>query len=67
MGTVAKRFNDYNYYWNLGLDLAVDKSGKLWMIEENTGPALYLFAKLKDKTMYRNIMRIVASRRRKRS
>lgn len=57
------RFDDYKRYWQIGLDLAVDKNGRLWMIEENTGPAHSLFAKLKNKSMYRKIREFTALRR----
>lgn len=56
----AKRFEDWNRYSQIGLDLAVDAKGRLWIIEENTGPAHSLFAKLKDQTAYRRIRQIVA-------
>ncbi len=51
----CRRFDDYKRYWQIGLDLAVDKRGNVWMIEENTGPAHFLFAKLRDKSTYRKI------------
>ncbi|KEO84926.1 YheC/YheD family protein [Tumebacillus flagellatus] len=54
----VKRFEDWKHYSQIGLDLAVDVNGRLWMIEENTGPAHSLFAKLKDQRMYRRIKEI---------
>lgn len=57
---VTKRFDDYKKYWQIGLDLAVDKNGKVWIIEENTGPAHSLFFKLKDKSTFRKIKEIAA-------
>ncbi|UOF91628.1 YheC/YheD family protein [Fodinisporobacter ferrooxydans] len=62
----CKRFDAYKYYWNIGLDLAIDQKGKLWIIEENTGPALFLFAKLKDQKAYQAIRTIIAGRRKNR-
>ncbi|MGZ4135522.1 MAG: YheC/YheD family protein [Tumebacillaceae bacterium] len=61
----CERFNDWKRYSQIGLDLAVDKNGKLWMIEENTGPAHSLFAKLKDKSIYNRIKQIAGSWRSK--
>ncbi|MBL0385178.1 YheC/YheD family protein [Tumebacillus sp. ITR2] len=54
----VNRFEDWKHYSQIGLDLAVDTSGRLWMIEENTGPAHSLFAKLRDPRMYRRIKEI---------
>lgn len=63
----VKRFDAYKRYYQIGLDLAVDQNGKLWMIEENTGPAHSLFAKLPDKTMYNRIKQVVAMWRKNRA
>lgn len=41
----------------LGLDIALDRSGLLWILEANTGPAYFLFKELKDKSMYKRIRR----------
>lgn len=54
----CQRFDDYNRYWQIGFDMAIDKKGRIWMIEENTGPAHSLFAKLRDKSTYRKIKRM---------
>ncbi|WP_018757264.1 YheC/YheD family protein [Paenibacillus terrigena] len=40
-----------------GLDMGVDKSGHLWIIEANRRPAMSHFLKLRDRTMYRRIRR----------
>ncbi|MEZ2656845.1 YheC/YheD family protein [Aneurinibacillus aneurinilyticus] len=62
----CRRFDEYNTtYWQVGLDLAVDKNGKLWIIEENTAPTQSLFARLKDKSMYRQIRRLNAIRKKR--
>lgn len=45
----------------LGIDIALDTNGRIWILEANTtNPAFMTFKNLKDKTMYR---RIVAIRR----
>jgi len=40
----------------VGFDMGVDKSGNVWMIEANPKPALSLFKRLKDPSMYRQIV-----------
>ncbi|PTX60821.1 YheC/D-like protein [Melghirimyces profundicolus] len=40
----------------VGFDMGVDKNGEIWMIEANPRPALSLFRKLKDPSMYRKIV-----------
>ncbi|MTV50660.1 YheC/YheD family protein [Heliobacillus mobilis] len=62
---VCRRFDKYKTYWQIGLDLGVDKRGKVWVIEENTGPAHFLFRKLPDKSIYRRIRSIARLRRKK--
>lgn len=42
---------------NIGLDVGIDRDGRIWIIEANFRPDLTLFAHLKDKTMYRNVVR----------
>ncbi|BCJ86929.1 hypothetical protein skT53_19140 [Effusibacillus dendaii] len=41
----------------LGIDIAVDTEGRIWIIEANKNPGFMLFKKLKDKTMYRRIVK----------
>ncbi|MEX2104874.1 MAG: YheC/YheD family protein, partial [Bacilli bacterium] len=41
----------------VGLDMGIDTNGKVWIIEPNFDPAFSLFLKLKDKTMYRTIVK----------
>ncbi|WCK56608.1 YheC/YheD family protein [Aneurinibacillus sp. Ricciae_BoGa-3] len=41
----------------LGIDVAIDSNGRLWIIEANTNPAFLTFKNLKDKTMYYRILR----------
>ncbi|MBP1933386.1 YheC/YheD family protein [Ammoniphilus resinae] len=38
-----------------GLDMGIDKTGKIWNIEVNAGSGLRGFRRLEDKTMYRRI------------
>jgi glutathione synthase/RimK-type ligase-like ATP-grasp enzyme len=40
----------------LGIDIAMEKSGKLWILETNTSPACITFRLLPDKTMYHRIL-----------
>lgn len=54
----AKHLDNYQTYRELGLDIALDSSGRIWIIEENTGPSHALFARLhSDLSMYRLIQR----------
>lgn len=39
----------------LGLDVALDKTGNAWILEVNTRPQFYPLKHLKDKSMYRRI------------
>lgn len=42
----------------LGLDVGIDTDGRLWLIEAaNTHPQLKMFTQLKNKEMYRNILK----------
>jgi hypothetical protein len=40
----------------MGIDMGVEASGRVWIIEANFKPALSLFRKLKDKSMLRRIL-----------
>ncbi|UUZ79159.1 YheC/YheD family protein [Paenibacillus sp. P26] len=40
-----------------GVDLGIDRSGRIWIIEANSKPGHMLFTQLPDKTMLRTIMR----------
>lgn len=40
----------------VGLDIGIDRNGKVWIIEANFSPDKTYFLRLKDKTMYRRIM-----------
>jgi hypothetical protein len=60
---ICKRFDEYKRYRQIGIDMGVDTNGKIWIIEENTGPGWTLFAKLKDRSMYHKIRSILRERR----
>ena len=51
----ANHFENYQPYRELGLDVAVDVNGRLWLLEENTGPSHLLFAKKHAKADFRRI------------
>ncbi|MDG0872721.1 YheC/YheD family protein [Paenibacillus thiaminolyticus] len=42
--------------FELGIDLAVDKAGKIWLLEVNPKPSRDLFRKIGDKEAYRNAL-----------
>lgn len=48
--------NYYPFLRMVGMDMALDQNGKVWVIECNFRPALSLFNKLADKTAYRRIL-----------
>lgn len=55
---ICDRFNKYKYSSQIGIDYGVDRDGKLWLIEVNFDyPSHALFARLRDKTLYRLIKR----------
>ncbi|QHT58784.1 YheC/YheD family protein [Paenibacillus lycopersici] len=41
----------------LGLDVALDRDGRLWILEVNTRPGFSALKSLKDKSLYRTIVR----------
>ncbi|MCI3920964.1 YheC/YheD family protein [Paenibacillus sp. TRM 82003] len=54
--TAAERLQPhYRGIRTVGLDVGVDAAGRIWIIEANFTPAVSLFAKLEDRTMYRRI------------
>lgn len=59
----AEHFDNYLKYRELGFDMAVDETGKVWMIEQNTGPSHAMFLRLKKHEMYHTIQRRSASYR----
>ncbi|MTV48544.1 YheC/YheD family protein [Heliobacillus mobilis] len=54
-------FDQYKRYFRMGLDIALDKEGRLWMFDQNTVPALFLFRK--DKRAYKKIQSILRNQR----
>lgn len=45
----------YSHLRELGIDFAIEKNGRIWILEANTRPGYRLFAQLPDKTMIRKI------------
>ncbi|AWB42961.1 endospore coat-associated protein YheC [Paenibacillus sp. CAA11] len=54
--TVARTVNRSHPIHELGVDLAIDKNGRIWIIEANSHPGHMLFTQLSDHTMIRTIM-----------
>lgn len=57
---IGQLFVDYSFIEEVGIDLAIDKSGHFWLIEVNTndalgGPSHELFRFLPDQTTYLEI------------
>ncbi|WP_276351428.1 YheC/YheD family protein [Cohnella caldifontis] len=46
----------------LGFDMAVDRKGKVWVLEANPKPAIGFFKRLKNKSYYRHILRLAPSK-----
>ncbi|RAP74206.1 YheC/YheD family protein [Paenibacillus montanisoli] len=44
-------------FYELGLDIALDRSGRLWILEVNTRPNFTALKSLADKSLYRTIVR----------
>lgn len=44
-------------YRELGLDVALDRKGRLWILEVNTRPNFYGLKTLPDKSLYRTVVR----------
>ncbi len=55
--TARKLETRYTKQKMYGMDMAVDKKGKIWIIEANFTPSTSLFRRLKDKSMYHRILR----------
>lgn len=47
----------YKKYTTISVDMALDKDEKLWIIEVNLDPSIYIFKLLKDKSMYNRIIK----------
>ncbi|WP_168123143.1 YheC/YheD family protein [Paenibacillus sp. HB172176] len=54
----ARHLHAY-YPWirTVGMDVGIDRKGKPWIIEANFSPSRSLFKRLKDKSMYRRIIK----------
>ncbi len=57
--TITAKVLDRNFpgIRQLGIDIAVDTDGRIWIIEANTSPAFLTFKHLKNKTMYHRILK----------
>jgi glutathione synthase/RimK-type ligase-like ATP-grasp enzyme len=57
----ARQIRKY-YPWErkLGIDMGLDVNGRIWIIEVNFHPAVSLFQRLKDKSMYRKIISVMS-------
>ncbi|WP_202076556.1 YheC/YheD family protein [Caldalkalibacillus salinus] len=66
---VAQRFSEASpAFRKLGLDVGIDRQGKIWILEVNTVPRYKLFKYHPDQTLYGKIhrsMMIIRSRRRR--
>lgn len=63
---ICRRFDRYKYTRQIGIDYGVDRNGKIWVIEVNFDfPSHSLFAKLKNKAVYRKIKSIAATWKKK--
>jgi hypothetical protein len=51
---MSKHFSKYRSF---GIDVAIDSSLKPWILEVNTRPDKHIFNALKDKSMYRKILK----------
>jgi YheC/D like ATP-grasp len=54
--SIAETVNKWHSIHELGVDLAIDKKGHIWIIEANSHPGHMLFTQLSDRTMFRTIM-----------
>ncbi|RRJ63281.1 YheC/YheD family protein [Paenibacillus oralis] len=54
--TIARTINKWHLINELGVDLAIDENGRIWIIEANSHPGHRLFTQLPDRTMIRTIM-----------
>lgn len=57
VATASRLWRMYPGQRIFGLDMGVDRTGHLWIIEANRRPAMSHFLKLGDRSMYRRIQR----------
>jgi glutathione synthase/RimK-type ligase-like ATP-grasp enzyme len=57
---IAETINEHHSIRELGIDLGIEKNGRIWIIEANSKPGHKLFTQLPDKTM---LNRIIANKR----
>jgi len=62
LAAVRRLHKFYPWINTVGMDLGVDRRGKVWIIEANFKPAKSLFRRLKDKSAYHRIMRYYSRR-----
>jgi hypothetical protein len=55
LSAVRRLHRVFRWIRAVGMDIGIDKNGKVWIIEGNFYPDLSLFLKLKDKSDYRRI------------
>ncbi|GEO26890.1 hypothetical protein AAC03nite_26750 [Alicyclobacillus acidoterrestris] len=52
----ARHFDTYQRYHELGFDVAISSSGRIWLLEQNTAPSHALFARnKKNLALYKRI------------
>jgi len=55
--TAGKCFDKHGGgFRELGLDVAIDKSGRYWILETNTRPQFYPLRQMRNKRLYRHIV-----------
>jgi hypothetical protein len=55
--TIAETLDEQHSLRELGVDLAIEKNGRIWIIEANSKPGHMLFTQLRDKSNLRTIMK----------
>jgi glutathione synthase/RimK-type ligase-like ATP-grasp enzyme len=57
LGVAVQLQKTYTRLKEIGIDVAPDQNKKPWILEVNTRPGIIVFRKLKDKRMYRKMIR----------
>jgi hypothetical protein len=55
--TIAETLDEQHSLRELGVDLAIEKNGRIWIIEANSRPGHMLFTQLRDKSTLDTIMK----------